>query len=173
MKKLIILMVCLGFITTASTSFASDGVKWKGTTEVSPYEFGLVTGLGLFGTQTSWSFLATGAYLIQPKGWIDEVDERIWLEIEAGPAFFSAPAGISGTGLQYSVHGRWDFTYDENWTAYGLGGFSGFALPSSLGSAFSFHPRFGVGLQYQTKTPLMFRGEISHEFMGLGVALNF
>ena len=168
MKKFILILLTVGFLNVAPVSRAEDGVKWKGTTEVSPYEFGLMTGLGLHGTATAWSFLASAAYQIQPKGWIDEVDERVWAEVQAGPAFFTA-----GTGMQYSIHGRWDFTYDSHWTAYGLGGFSGFILPSALGSTFTFHPRFGVGLEYQTKTPLMFRAEISHEFMGAGIALNF
>jgi hypothetical protein len=168
MKKFILILLCLGFTTSTTVASAEEGVKWKGTTEVAPYEFGLLTGLGLHGTATAWSFLATAAYQIQPKGWIDEVDERVWAEVQAGPAFFTA-----GTGLQYSVHGRWDFTYDSHWTAYGLGGLSGFILPSAMGSTFTLHPRFGVGVEYQTKTALMFRGEISHEFMGAGIALNF
>jgi hypothetical protein len=143
---------------------------WKGKTEVPPYEFGLLTGMGLFGTETSWSFLGTAAYLIKPEGLVDEVDERMWAEMEIGPSFYS---GSIGTGLQYSTHLRWDFTYNEHWTAYALAGVSGFVLPSGFGSKFSFHPRFGAGIEYQTKTPLMFRGELSAEFIGLGIALNF
>jgi len=155
----------------STSSYAAE--NWKGHTETSPVEVGIVTGLSLFGTQTAWGSLVTGAYLIQPKGWLDDIDNRVWVEMEAGPAFFTAPAGSTGTAFQYSTHLRWDFTYNEYWTAYALGGLSGYSLPAYLGKTFSIHPRFGVGVEYQTKTPLMFRGEVSAEFMGVGIALNF
>jgi hypothetical protein len=54
-----------------------------------------------------------------------------------------------------------------------LGGLSGFGLPKNWGGFFTMHPRFGAGVEYQTKTALLFRGEVSAEFVGLGVALNF
>jgi hypothetical protein len=169
MKKILILLSLLGVLSTPS--FAVE--NWKGHTEVSPYEFGVMTGLSLYGTETGWGFLANGAYLIQPNGWVDDIDERLWLEVEAGPSFFSAPAGSTGTGFQYSTHVRWDFTYNEYWTAYALGGLSGYIAPGYLGSKFSIHPRFGMGVEYQTKSALMFRGEVSAEFTGVGIALNF
>ncbi len=161
------IVILLAFIGMHSSQ---GGELWKGKTEVSPYEFGLLSGMGLYGTETSWSFLATAAYLIKPEGLVDEVDERMWAELEIGPSFYS---GSIGTGLQYSSHLRWDFTYNEHWTAYALGGLSGFVLPSGFGGKFTIHPRFGVGIEYQTKTALMFRGEVSAELMGLGIALNF
>ena len=80
----------------------------------------------------------------------------------------------SQTGMQYSAHLRWDFTYNEFWTFYGLGGIGGFTIPKAFGSStFTIHPRFGAGVEYQTKTALMFRGELSGDFMGFGVAFNF
>ena len=168
MKK--ILSIALLALSLISTKAVHAAENWKGKTEVSPYEFGLLSGMGLFGTEAAWSFLGTASYLIKPEGIVDDVDERVWVEGQLGPSFFP---GSIGTGLQYSGHIRWDFTYNEYWTAYGLGGLSGFILPSGFGSKFTFHPRFGVGVEYQTKTPLMFRGEVSAEFIGLGIALNF
>jgi len=155
----------------STSSFA--GENWKGHTETSPVEIGAITGLSLYGTQTAWAFLVTGAYLIQPKGWLTDIDNRVWLEMEAGPAFFPSSDGFIGTPFEYSAHLRWDFTYNEFWTFYGLGGISGYSFRNFQGNTFSAHPRFGVGAEYQTKSPLMFRGELSAEFMGVGIALNF
>ena len=152
---------------------AQSAENWKGHTEATPYEFGVLTGLSLYGTETGWGFLGNAAYLIKPNGLVDDIDERVWLEIQAGPSFFSAPSGSTGTGFQYSTHARWDFTYNEYWTAYGLGGLGGYITPGYLGSKFTIHPRFAVGVEYQTKSALMFRGEVSAEFTGVGVALNF
>ncbi len=169
MKKILILLSILGVFSQQ----AHAAENWKGHTEVSPYEFGVLTGLTLYGTEAGWGFLANGAYLLQPNGWLDDIDDRLWLEVEAGPSFFTAPTGGTGTGFQYSTHVRWDFTYNEYWTVYGLGGIGGLVAPGYLGSKFSIHPRFGGGVEYQTKSALMFRGEVSAEFMGLGIALNF
>ena len=151
---------------------AATAEDWKGHTEASPVEVGVLTGAGIYGSATNWSVLATGAYLINPQGWANDIDNRVWAELEMGPAFFSS-VGQSQTGFQYSAHLRWDFTYNEYWTFYGLGGLGGFVLPSYLGSTFTLHPRFGVGAEYQTKTALMFRGEVSSDLLALGVALNF
>jgi len=166
MKNFLFLMV----ITCSISSHANAAENWKGHTEVSPLELGVMTGLSSYGVNNAWGFLVNGAYLVQPKGWIEDIDDRIWVEGEAGPAFFS---GSAGTGLQYSAHLRWDFTMNEYWTFYALGGLSGYSLPSALGGVFSLHPRFGMGVEYQTKTALMFRGELSAEFTGIGIALNF
>jgi hypothetical protein len=145
---------------------------WKGNTVVQPYEFGALTGMSLYGSQANYGILGTAAYLLKDKGWAQDLDNRIWAELEMGPTFFSTPLGTH-TGLQYSLHIRWDFTLNEYWTFYGLGGLGGFALPSALGSSFTIHPRFGAGAEYQTKTALMFRAEVSEDFTGVGVAFNF
>ena len=59
------------------------------------------------------------------------------------------------------------------WTFYALGGLGGFSLPSGFGNTFTMAPRFGAGVEYQTKAALMFRGEVSADFIGAGIALNF
>jgi hypothetical protein len=169
-KHTILTALILSLTGLAQPSLAYE--LWKGNTEVRPIEVGLLTGLSLYGTSANWSVLGTGAYLLKDKGLIDEIDDRVWVEVEMGPAFFSTGAS-SQTGLQYSTHVRWDFTFNEYWNFYSLGGLSGFLLPKYYNSSFTIHPRFGVGAQYQTKTALMFRGEISAEFMGFGVAFNF
>ena len=168
MKNLFILLTTVFIFSTHS--YAAE--NWKGHTEASQFEFGVMSGLSSYGMSSAWGLLANGAYLIKPTGWIDDIDDRVWLEGQAGPAFFS---GSAGTGFQYSAHLRWDFTMNEYWTFYSLGGLAGYVLPSTMatGSSFLVHPRFGAGVEYQTKTALMFRGEVSAEFTGVGIALNF
>lgn len=168
-------LLSLGLIIFAQLGFSSHSnaqEPWKGYSVVPPFEFGVLTGANLYGSDLNWSVLGTLAYQIAQEGWVDDVNERVWIEAQLGPAFFSNGAN-SQTGLQYSTHLRWDFTYNEYWTFYGLGGLGGFVLPSYLGSSLTVHPRFGVGVEYQTKTALMFRGEFSQNFMGVGVAFHF
>jgi hypothetical protein len=160
------------FCSTLEPAALAAGEPWKGQTQVRPVELGLMAGAAIYGTEVNWSSLATMAYLLKDKAFVEDIDDRIWIEMELGPTFFST-RNSNETGLQYSAHLRWDFSYNEFWTVYGLGGLSGFGLPKSLGSSFTIHPRFGAGVQYQTKAALMFRGEVSAEFIGLGVALNF
>ena len=170
MSKFKSILLIFALFATASQSRAAE--PWKGHTQVPPIEVGLLTGFSLYGSSANWSVLATAAYLIDDKGFVDDLDNRLWVEVEMGPAFFNS--GMSSqTGLQYSAHLRWDFTENEYWTFYGLGGLGGFVLPQSLGSTFTIHPRFGAGVEYQTKTALLFRGEISADFAGLGIAFNF
>ena len=169
--KLLALAAVL-FLNTHGTRALAAGEPWKGKSEVSPVELGLMAGAAIYGNDLNWSSLATMAYLIKDQGFLDDIDDRVWIEMELGPTFFST-GNSTQTGLQYSTHLRWDFTYNEFWTVYALGGLSGFGLPESKDSSFTIHPRFGAGVQYQTKAALAFRGEVSAEFIGLGVALNF
>ncbi len=156
----------------ASIGAAHAGEPWKGKTTVRPYEFGLMSGVSIYGNDASWGILPSAAYLVRDQGFIDDIDDRAWVELQLGPTFFTTGSSTQA-GIQYSAHLRWDFTYNEQWTFYALGGLSGYGLPDQYQNSFTIHPRFGTGVQYQTKTPLMFRGEVSAEFIGLGVALQF
>lgn len=167
LKMTICLLVFSGFLSEQSRA-----ENWKGNTVSPPYEVGGLIGMNLFGDSVNWSILGTGAYLIVPQGWVEDIDERVWAEMELGPSFFSA-AGITKTGLQYSAHLRWDFTMNESWNFYALGGLGGYSLPQGFGGHLTVAPRFGLGAQYQSKIPMMFRGEISHEFIGVGLSFNF
>jgi hypothetical protein len=166
-------LLALSILVTGLASIPANAYEvWKGKTEVSPIEVGLMTGTSFYGSSANWAVLASGSYLFKAEGFLDDIDDRIWLEGGAGPTFFSFQ-GSAHTGLQYTATMRWDFTYNEYWTFYGLGGLGGFILPDVLGGGFAIHPRFGGGAEYQTKTALLFRGEVSSDFLGVGVALNF
>lgn len=177
MKNLKSWILCLLTILAASSSAQAQShfyEPWKGKTITSPFEFGAMSGANFYGKDTNWSVLLTGAYLIEEDGWAQDLDDRVWVELETGPSFFSIPGTSENqTGLQYSAHLRWDFTYNEYWTFYALGGLGGYSLPRALGGTFMIRPRFGAGAQYQTKAALMFRGELSADFIGLGIGFNF
>jgi hypothetical protein len=162
----------IGFALFFSSISAWAGELWKGHTTVRPLEVGLLSGFAIYGDQANWGILPAVATLIKEKGFVEDLDNRVWVEGQLGPTFFSNQ-GVSKTGMQYSAHLRWDFTMNEVWTFYALGGFSGFFLPNIYSSGFTLHPRFGAGAIYQTKTALMLRGEVSAEFIGAGVALQF
>ena len=167
--KLTLLLVTV-FLSIPSSVFA--GEPWKGRTEVRPVELGIMSGMAIYGNEANWGILPSVAYLIKDHGFADDLDNRVWVELQAGPTFFSS-ANSTQTGFQHSIHLRWDFNYNEKWTFYGLGGFGGYGLPKYRGSSFTIHPRFGAGAEYQTKAPFLFRAEVSAEFIGLGVAFNF
>ncbi len=173
MKTFIQLCTFIFFITSLTGSFARAADPWKGHTDVPPIEVGLMGGGAIFGSSTNFGVLASGAYLIKKDGWINDIDNRVWVELEMGPTFFDV-AGRDHTGMEYSAHLRWDFTYDEYWTLYALGGLGGFVLPDAVSSSsFAIHPRVGLGAEYQTKVALLFRGEVSADFIGIGVGTNF
>lgn len=145
---------------------------WKGTTLARPVEAVLMSGLSIYGSEAAFGVLTGGAYLVKDRHFVGEIDNRVWAEVLIGPAFFST-TNSTLTGFQYSAHARWDVNYNEAWTAYALAGLSGYQLPDRLGGSFTVHPRVGLGVKYQTKSALLLRGEVSAEFIGAGVALNF
>ena len=145
---------------------------WKGNTVARPVEAVLMSGLSIYGSEAAFGVLTGGAYLLKDRHFVGEIDNRVWAEVLLGPAFFST-TNSTLTGFQYSAHARWDVNYNEVWTAYALAGLSGYQLPERMGGSFTVHPRVGLGVKYQTKSSLLLRGEISAEFVGAGVALNF
>ncbi len=166
MKKFGILLLVF-----AALSQPVSAEEWKNKTSSPPFEFGVITGASLFGSSVGWGILGTAAYLIVPDGWIEDIDERVWVEGFFGPAIFSE--GRTETALQFSTHLRWDFTKNTEWTFYAVGGAGGFFLPSIYGNAFTIHPRFGVGTEFQTKSPVVLRAEVTSDFIGVGAGLNF
>ena len=155
-----------------SLSSARAAEPWKGNTVARPVEAVLMSGLSIYGNEAAFGVLTGGAYLLKDRHFVGEIDNRVWAEVLLGPAFFST-TNSTLTGFQYSAHARWDVNYNEIWTAYAIAGLSGYQLPDRLGGSFTVHPRVALGVKYQTKSALLLRGEVSAEFIGAGVALNF
>src|SRR4051812_42875293 len=114
MKLILITLLSLNsFLSFAHADTAVAKVEpWKGTTQVPPIEAGILTGPSFFGKESNWTVLGTGAYLLKDKAFVDDIDDRIWAEVQLGPSFFSV-GNSSTTGMKFNSHLRWDFTYNE------------------------------------------------------------
>ncbi|NDG85068.1 MAG: hypothetical protein EBX52_08535 [Proteobacteria bacterium] len=162
----------IGFALCFSSIPSLAGELWKGHTTVRPLEVGLLSGFSIYGDQANWGVLPAVAKLIKEKGFAEDIDNRVWIEGQLGPTFFSNH-GVSKTGMQYSAHLRWDFMLNADWTFYALGGLGGNKASSELGGDFQLLPRFGAGavldIERQTHVPIGIRGELSRELISVGV----
>jgi len=154
---------------TSSNSVATSGnsdADWK-TPGLPPlYNFGAMSGLGVIDSYGGVTFLGTASLTVLDRGFIPDISNSVATEIEAGPMI------TSGHGaFWYSLHMRWDFQKDNDWTFYALAGLAGNGTPSSLGGHFEIWPRFGAGAIYKLTSFVSIRGEISHEFTGIGISV--
>lgn len=141
----------------------SEADPWKGKSGPADWSFGAQLGLGVLNSTPGFALVATGGYRILRDGFIPDVNDSAFVELQMGPLF------VSGTlALLFSAHLRWDFARDEQWTFYGLGGLGGFGAPVSLGSASALYPRFGVGAIWKIHPLFGMRAEISHEMTTVG-----
>jgi hypothetical protein len=151
--------------STVATSGNSDA-DWK-TPGLPPlYNFGAMSGLGVIDSYGGVAFLGTASLTVLDRGFVPDISNSVATEIEAGPMI------TSGHGaFWYSLHMRWDFQKDNDWTFYALAGLAGNGTPSSLGGHFEIWPRFGAGAIYKLTSFVSVRGEISHEFTGIGISV--
>lgn len=141
----------------------SEADPWKGKSGPADWSFGAQLGLGVLNSAPGFALVATGGYRILRDGFVPDINDSAFAELQMGPLF------VSGTvALLFSAHLRWDFTRDEQWTFYGLGGLGGFAAPVSLGSASALYPRFGIGAIWKIHPIFGMRAEISHEMTTVG-----
>lgn len=132
-----------------------------------PHEWDFSGSLGLGIVDSSGAFALTGAAArrIVEKGFVPDLNNQVFVELELGPAFFSGTAAFV-----YSMHLRWDFQKDDTWTFFALGGLAGNASGSGVFNRWTLHPRFGAGAFYRLNSLLRLRGEVSHELTTVGVA---
>lgn len=147
------------------TAAAED---WKGEPYLSQVMLSALSGLALIDNHTTFTILGAAAKKILDRGFVKGINDSVWGEAEIGPAFYGGSAG-----LVYSVHLRWDFNKDPNWTFYALAGFSGNVLPMNLGGRNEFFPRFGLGALFHLVENLSIRAELSHELMVAGAQFEF
>jgi opacity protein-like surface antigen len=148
-----------------STSNSSGSTEdWKVPGLPPLYHFGAMTGLGVVDSTGGLAVLGTASATVLDKGFVPGVSNSVAVEIEMGPVF-----AAGATAFWYSVHMRWDFRMDQDWTFYALGGLAGNDTPSSLGGHFEIWPRVGLGTIYAITPVVSLRAEVSHEFMGAGV----
>ena len=137
---------------------------WKGKPEDSVLSLGALTGVGLVDQGSGLALFGTVSKKIVNHGFIPEITDSVSVECALGPVFLSV-----GSAMIYSVHLRWDFEKDQNWTLYALGGLGG----NVLSGRSELYPRFGIGAFYKMSGPLNGRVELSHEAILLGLNVPF
>jgi hypothetical protein len=150
------------------TANAAPVEDWKGKAYDKNFQASVMSGMTIMGTAVGFGLMASFAGKILDKGFIPDISNQVFLEGTLGPTFMSA-----GTGWQMGAHLRWDFHKNEFWTFYSLGGFGWDIIPNGFTNLVAFHPRFGGGVLWDLFPQISLRGEISHEFIGVGAAFMF
>jgi hypothetical protein len=153
-------------LSVTSLAFAQD---WKGKPDPSQFSAGAITGMGIIDGSVGYALLGTVSKKILPQGFISDITNSVSIEGALGPVFLS-----NVTAAAYSVHLRWDFVKDINWTFYGLGGVGGSIMDDKLGgNRFELTPRFGVGTFFSITEVIRGRAEVSHDLIAVGVNFTF
>jgi hypothetical protein len=136
---------------------------FKGLSSTAEMTFGAMGGVALIGNRAGFAVLGNVAKKIVNRGFVPDINDQVYAELEAGPAFFSGP-----NAFLYSAHLRWDFEKDRALTPYAFGGLSGYAVngPGDL----PIFPRFGAGVFWTPNPVFTVRFELSHELIGAGVS---
>jgi hypothetical protein len=157
-------IMAFGFSTT-SVVYAED---WKGVSEESVLSLGGMAGLAVIDATSGFTVLGTVSKKIVTHGFVPDITNSVSVEGAVGPVFLSV-----GTAVAYSIHLRWDFEKDKDWTLYALGGLGGNVLTASGSSRGEAFPRFGIGAFYKMSGPLNARVELSHELIAVGINVPF
>ena len=79
-----------------------------------------MAGLGVAGNSLGFGLNFAAAFKILHQGFIDDVNDQVFIELIGGPLF------VSGTVAGfYGAHLRWEFHKNDMWTFYALGGLGG------------------------------------------------
>lgn len=151
----------------ATQVLAADAEDYKSYQPTNNFTLGFGGGLGVVDTRAGFSLIGNAAAKIVKDGFIPEIVNPVFLEIEFGPNFVSG-----STFWMYSTHLRWDFVKDARWTLFALGGFGGNIASNKVADRVALHPRFGVGAFYALEA-VDLRFEFSHELITVGVGLPF
>lgn len=155
----------LAEVNRAPANYEPTGEDFKkGALSESEWSLSALTGLGIVNSTYGFATIGALAKKILHHGFAPEINNQVFVEIEAGPVF-----GIDGTPVFFSGHLRWDFQKDEQWRLFALGGLAGHV--GSLGNDGLF-PRFGLGAMMELDQGFSLRGEISHELLVAGLSFG-
>lgn len=147
----------------------SDNEPFKGASDGTQFMAGFGAGLGIISGQPAFDVLGFVAKKIVDRGFVPDINDSVWVELQTGPAITQGVLAIP-----YSAHLRWDFTRDEQWTFFATGGLGGTVVGISAPSTrVEIFPRFGVGALLHIFPGIALRGDLSHEFTGVGAAFQF
>jgi hypothetical protein len=144
-----------------STARAED---WKGTPRERSWTAGVVTGLAVVDGIYGWGLQGQASRKIVNKGFAEDINNQVWIELGLGPVVVSG-----GSGWNYTIHLRWEFHRDETYTFFAIGGLAG----TVVGANGRLFPRFGIGGFYHVVDNLAIRAEIGHEQLVAGVTFSF
>ncbi len=164
---LIALSLILTFSTTSAFSQVTPEEEFKGKPSSADLNFGALAGMGILDSSAGFNLVGAIAKKIVNRGFISDLNDQVFVEIELGPLFVSG-----STAWFYSTHVRWDFKRDSEWTFYALGGLAGHVTSQALGDRWTALPRFGVGTFWKVAPMVTLRGELSHELIGVGVSYS-
>lgn len=150
-----------------SAANISSGEDYKSVHPTNNFTFGAAAGFGLIDTHAGFSALGSVAAKIVKDGFVPEIVNPVFLEIQFGPVFASGESF-----WMYSTHLRWDFVKDRDWTLFAIGGFSGNIANNKYGDRVTLAPRFGVGAFYSLDT-MDLRFDFSREVITAGISLPF
>lgn len=149
--------------------------NWKGKPPPGQWMLGGTLGPAIYGSDVRMSFLGSAAVLIKEQGLLDDVNDQLWFEGQAGMIFLPG-----SNPLRFNAHLRWDFHKDLDVTLFATGGvgmiLSGVGV-DKLGITRSYdfliNPRFGLGMFWHIFSPLSMRLELTHDYLGAGLAMTF
>jgi hypothetical protein len=158
-------VLALSLVIAAHSAHAQE--SWKGEPDVSEWNFGLLTGLGLIDPSAGFGLIGNVAKKIAHEGFIPDINDQAFIEVGMGPVW----AG-GGTAFSYSAHLRWDFGLNPDWTIYALGGLGGNVRGKNQGSGWIMYPRFGAGVMLHFAGAVAARAEVSHEYTMVGLVFS-
>ncbi|MEZ4751290.1 MAG: hypothetical protein R3B54_11930 [Bdellovibrionota bacterium] len=136
--------------------------EWKGKPLPTNMSFAAMAGAGVIGGTVGFGLTGAIAFKIAHEGFIPDINDQVFLEFQGGPLFLSPSAAAT-----YGLFLRWDFHKNEDFSLYSLGGFGGTINPTRV------YPRVALGLIYRLSGDFALRAELSHEFIGAGLAIDF
>ncbi len=141
---------------------------WKGVTNPSAFGFSGLGGIGVLDDyRPGFALIGAVHERLVDRGFVPDINNSVYIEAELGPVF-----AAGNTAWFYSLHLRWDFTLNPDWTFYALGGVAGSDQGSGLGNHTVFYPRIGGGAVYNVAQDFGIRFEISHELIVAGVLVR-
>lgn len=141
---------------------------WKWPASEHDWTAAVIPGVGIINSSAGFTLQGALAKKIMHQGFAPDINNQVFVEVQAGPYTTGG-----GSALLFSTHLRWDFTLNQDWMFYALGGLGGNVTSERLGDQFQLLPRFGAGavldIERQTGVPIGLRGELSRELIGIGV----
>lgn len=153
-------------VSAPQVSAVTSVEDWKGADPTHEVMFSAMSGLGVINSSAGFGLVGAISKKIVNHGFVPDISNQVYIEAEMGPVFSN-----SANPFWFSTHLRWDFHKDSNWSLFALGGTTGQIVGTGAGSSqFNLFLRTGIGAFYHINEQLSVRGELSHEFTGLGVS---